>query len=703
MNFFIFSSIVAAITCELLGGFVFLKNPKSNINRSFAIETFFIGIWTLFPFLTSLPYSYDEALFSARLVYMSAMLVPPTFLLFVFNLLNIVHIKRERNTLRLFYLCTIVFLVYSFSPLFIEGIHMSGLLYTIKPGLIYHLFFLYFGLTIVYGYIRIFLQYQKSTGREKNQLLYILASFLIAGIAGMIHFLSAYGIIEIFPHDILVIVYTAIMAYSIVKYKAMEVNIVFKKTMAYSLSAGLLTGLFVVLVLAITNILSAFTDVSSFKVSIFSALFIAVLFNPLRNRIQAIIDKLFYKKSYDYYAVIRKVSHELSSIFDLSGIYKFTADNIYEVLGLSSIYILEWGKGGYETVYHKSKRAVKGKIFRTETEDEGGKIRIGARTEMVRLCKKTRDIIVADEVPAIELKNGSALSDSVLNDLKPFQGDAVVPIFVDNKLSILIVLGEKLSGDMFTHEDRNLLNTISNQTAVTLKNAGLYKDKVNSERLASIGMMSATFAHEIRNPLTSLKTFAQLMPEKYNDEEFRVTFSKIVEGEIERIDGLIGDLLDYSSEKKSTRLNNFNLVSLVDETVNYVAGKLEMEKRDIEINKKYMEDEIYIAGDTEKLKQTFINILTNGCQAMNGNGVLTVRINQNSRHVEVSVTDTGKGIDPDDISKIFDPFVTNREMGVGLGLAISKRIVEDHNGRIVVKSKLLKGTTFTISLPVQTE
>lgn len=153
----------------------------------------------------------------------------------------------------------------------------------------------------------------------------------------------------------------------------------------------------------------------------------------------------------------------------------------------------------------------------------------------------------------------------------------------------MLVLGEKISGDIFTNEDLNLLNTISVQAAIAVKNARLYQEKINSERLASIGMMSATFAHEIRNPLTSLKTFAQLMPEKYNDIEFRDTFSRIVVGEIEKIDGLISDLLDFSSNKKPTRINNFNLTELVDKIVDYVKGKLEFEKSKIVVEKIIME------------------------------------------------------------------------------------------------------------------
>ncbi len=110
-----------------------------------------------------------------------------------------------------------------------------------------------------------------------------------------------------------------------------------------------------------------------------------------------------------------------------------------------------------------------------------------------------------------------------------------------------------------------------------------------------------------------------------------------------------------------------------------------------------------MSGDATKLKQAFVNVITNGCQAMNGNGILTVEINQNSRNVDVKIKDIGNGIHPDDILKIFDPFITTKEKGVGLGLAISKRIIEDHNGKITVRSELSKGSTFTISLPVQND
>jgi signal transduction histidine kinase len=326
--------------------------------------------------------------------------------------------------------------------------------------------------------------------------------------------------------------------------------------------------------------------------------------------------------------------------------------------------------------------------------------RIAEKSGITDFFRDNDDVIIKDELDRIAAKEGEDASRKIKKELKVFSGEVVVPVTVDGELSMVMVLGEKMSGDMFSNEDINLLNTISNQTAIALKNSTLYTDKVNTERMASIGMMAATFAHEIRNPLTSLKTFAQLMPEKYDDAEFREVFSKIVVKEIERINGLIVNLLDFSAEKKSSFVDEIELNTFMDEIIEYTRGRLEIDHQNIIIKKLYNNDSIFVKGDAETLKQAFTNIINNGCQAMYGEGVLKIGIKPNARNVEVAITDTGEGIDPDNLSKIFDPFVTTKEMGVGLGLAISKRTVEEHKGEISVESVLTEGTTVTVLLPM---
>jgi signal transduction histidine kinase len=529
--------------------------------------------------------------------------------------------------------------------------------------------------------------------------------FLIGFVGGTSTFLPEFGIDLLYPFGNFTIpIYCLISTYAILRYRLMDINLVFRKGMVYSLSAGILTALFVVIVLTMTKLLSDVAGITSFAITTSSALIIAFLFNPLKNKVQSFIDKNFYKNTHDYYPIIRKVSRKLTSIFDLNELFKYVGGVIYSTLGLTNIYLLSAVPGsGYEIAYHKSSIKDKDKKTKEISENEGKGITIRKNSELVKFFRKSDDILIKDELPGLEKTLGNELIEHINSDLKPFEGEAVVPVYIDKKLILLIILGEKLSGDMFTNEDLNFLGIISNQIAIAIKNTQLYKDKVDSEKLASIGMMSATFAHEVRNPLTSLKTFAQLMPEKHDDEEFREVFSKIVANDIEKIDGLINDLLDFSSARKSARVNNFNLTKLIDEMIEYVNGKIDFEQKHIAFEKKYDDSEIPMTGDENRLKRVFSNIMNNGCQAMDGNGVLTLDIKPNGQMVEVSIADTGKGIPPENISTIFDPFVTTKEMGVGLGLAICKRIVADHKGKISVQSKLEKGTTFKISLPLEVE
>jgi signal transduction histidine kinase len=193
------------------------------------------------------------------------------------------------------------------------------------------------------------------------------------------------------------------------------------------------------------------------------------------------------------------------------------------------------------------------------------------------------------------------------------------------------------------------------------------------------------------------------MPEKYGDSEFRETFSKIIVKDIEKIDGLIKDLLSFSDEKTlqfRESVNSLNIVSLVDEVIEHLRDKLGLEKKKISVEKIYKSDKINVLGEYKKLRQAFINIITNSCQAMGEKGVLTINITQNERRVNITITDTGPGIPYEDIDRIFDPFYTTKPTGVGLGLAISRKIIEDHGGSIKVESELSRGATFVVSLPV---
>jgi signal transduction histidine kinase len=413
------------------------------------------------------------------------------------------------------------------------------------------------------------------------------------------------------------------------------------------------------------------------------------------------------------------VSHELASTFNLKRIYGFIGDTISSALGLKNIYLLslfpdKTYRMVYLTTYEKkdeikSEKAVdigresSVREYNIENRIQESEGTINGKSEIVKLLKKSNDVVIREELPQIH-KISQEVVDKVNTDLKPFKGEAVVPVFIDGKLELMMVLGEKLSGDIFTSEDIKLLHTISDQTAIAVRNARLYIDKLRSDRLASMGMISATFAHEIKNPLTSIKTFAQLLPERHSDTEFRENFSRIVIDGVNRIDGLIKDLLDFSSGKISVEMSTLNVTGLMDNIIDEVVTQLQLKNKKISIEKDYENIEVDMSGDGKRLRQAFANIILNGCQAIpdtRDDGKIRVSINPGEENVGITIADNGDGIPPEDVIRIFEPFFSTKTIGAGLGLAITKKIIEDHYGKIEVDSILKKGTTFRITLPVK--
>lgn len=703
INFYSIFPVLSSLFILFLGVFVFIKQSKSPVNLAFSRFSVLTFIWLFFSGI-SYSISIEQQAFPWLIIsYTAVVLMPVAFFHIPYAFLNLSH----KRILAFLYIITFLF-IYSLynTDYLVNGLYKYYWGYYPKAGLLHPVYLTFFFLVVSACDLLLFLNWfkiRKETSLYKQRLQYILLAFIVCTFA-TIDYIPNYGI-ETYPFGwIFIVSFCSIIAYAILRYRLLDIYLYIKRTMAYSLAAGLLMAFFVLLVLTTTKFLSDAAHVSSLTITIFATLTIALLFNPLRNKIQAIIDRVFYKKTYDYFATIQKVSQDLSLMFDIQKIYNYVGDTVLSTLGLKNIYLLAVGPGGdYEVVYYKLYSGRDRKDKKGDERDKKPRFKIEKECSMVKILKTSEDIFIKGELPDIVERIGQETTECMKIHFELFDGEVLVPGFIDNKLSFLMILGEKLSGDIFTNEDVRLLNTITNQTAIVLKNARLYAEKLHSERFASMGVMSATFAHEVRNPLTSIKTFAQLFPEKFADPEFREVFSKIVIDDIEKIDGLIKDLLSFSVEKNFPTVKHLDIVSLVDRVLNEQKSKLELEDKKISVEKIYKSVKIKIDGDIKKLKQAFINIINNGCQAMDENGTLKVDIISNGRDVNIAISDTGKGIPYPEVNRIFDPFYTTKPMGIGLGLAISKKIIEDHGGSIKVESEVEKGTTFTVTLPVSEE
>jgi two-component system, sporulation sensor kinase E len=232
----------------------------------------------------------------------------------------------------------------------------------------------------------------------------------------------------------------------------------------------------------------------------------------------------------------------------------------------------------------------------------------------------------------------------------------------------------------------------------------LEEEKRRIERLASIGAFMSGIAHEIKNPLVAIKTLAELLPEQYDDEEFRETFTKVMLNEVDRIDALVRRLRSLSSGS-TVPLHPINILAPLEETLSLVSG--ELTRRHIKVRRDYQTPVPPIIGDHDQLKQVFVNLCLNGVEAMGEVGTLMVTVESRDKPVGqpseliIQIADTGSGIPAEHLSTIFDPFFTLKEQGTGLGLAICRGIIDYHRGSITAaNSSEDSGAVFTVKLPV---
>jgi len=221
----------------------------------------------------------------------------------------------------------------------------------------------------------------------------------------------------------------------------------------------------------------------------------------------------------------------------------------------------------------------------------------------------------------------------------------------------------------------------------------------DQERLAWLGTLAAAVAHELKNPLVSVRTLAQLLPEKFDDAEFRNEFSTLALSEVDRINEMVERLLDFARPSQPS-VEAVDVNRLLEDTIALL--KPQTAENNVKVEALFTAPEATLMGDATQLKQVFLNLALNSIQALGHQGALTVRTSNpaDSSELVVEIVDDGIGIPEDKIDKVFDPFFSTKPHGTGLGLTISQMIVLQHSGTMEVKSQEGKGTTFIVRLPL---
>jgi two-component system, NtrC family, sensor histidine kinase HydH len=229
---------------------------------------------------------------------------------------------------------------------------------------------------------------------------------------------------------------------------------------------------------------------------------------------------------------------------------------------------------------------------------------------------------------------------------------------------------------------------------------GLEREIERSRRLASIGGLAAGVAHEIRNPLSSIKGFATYFSERYKDVPEDKKTAEVMIQEVERLNRVIGQLLEFA-RPVNIQKRPISLLTLIDHSIKII--ERDAEKKNIRIDVSGVPANIGpVSVDSDRMSQVFLNLYLNAIDAMPDGGTLTTKalIDKDSDMLRIMITDTGRGIEQKDLAHVFDPYFTSKQSGTGLGLSIVHRIIESHNGQVTIESEPGRGTRVTVSLPV---
>lgn len=707
MNFFAITGLANAVVNTFLGVYILIQKPHDARHRTYAAYCLSLSLWSGFYFLWLTSEGPDQALLFSRLMMIGAIFIPITHYHHIATLFG--PPKHHAKIIALGYALSVLFLFSNATPYFIQGTHATPITaYWPTPGMLFLIylvyFFTYLGMSIGLTYLR----RKESGGVKRTQIDYILVSTIIGYIGGSTNFPLWYDI-PVLPYgNVVVPIVTATNGFILIRYRLLDVQTIFKKGLAYGLTFLLtLVPLFGAALFAQQHFFGGINY--PFSMLLLGAfVIVALAFFYLKRKIESAVSRSFFASSYEMTQSLTALSHAVIQMLDLKEIGHKLAATIATATGAKSSMLFIQDASGYY------------RPFAAHPEEAPLPVDEGVSQEHP-VCQilNTQRLVLKEDVPGLCSQEEAASAQQFFDA----HGIALLIAFLapanrtGSQLLGFCGIGEKAgSRQPYSVEELQYLETLSNQAAIAIENANLHQFHLNAQkqlervnRLQGIEDTVTGLSHELRNPLTSIKMFLQLLPQLKHQEEFVGKYYQQAIREMARIERLVEALISHS-KPKPPRFRKNSLNAIIDSVV--VLHKPRCREKAIELETDLEATLPHIPLDEDRIRQVLLNLLVNAEEAIGERGRITIHTRlvlvEGVSFVRLTITDTGRGIQPEQIERIFTPFYTTKERGVdkegvGLGLAIVHRIVHEHSGNITVESQPGRGTTFVVLLPVLQE
>ncbi len=700
----------AVIANTLLAILVTKNNPKSVSNRLLSLLSIITTIWLIVSYLGIVPEFFSHSLLLSRLSIFFA--VPQVTLFFLFaHTTPYEKIQMKNQSLFLLLIVAIGILFLTISPFaFVTTQVVNGQLMPV-PGWgmgVFALYALFYSIGAIYTLIK---RWKLASGVMKQQLWYVMFGILI--MLGLLIFTILIPVVVAnnLSFEPFIPLYTlaflGLTSYAIVKHRLMDVRLLAARTASYTLLVFLATSVYVALLFTIGDKFSGLNlTASQFVILSLITIIAAFSFHPLQRILEQITDRIFFQNRYDTDKVLGNLSNIMAFALRLDDV----AHGILEEL-LPQLHIT---KGAFILFDEGQVTDVRSQGFLTPPYlDE----------ENIKTISQTRNTLVFDE-----LEEGAEK-----NILRSLGLTVAAHLRTEGKQIGLLVLGEKSSGDIYSQQDLDVIEILASEAAVAIENALAFeeirrfnvtlKEEVDratadlttaNKQLEILDNLKNEFvslaSHELRTPMTAIKSYAWLvLNNKAGPLEPKARqYLNRVFNSTERLIHLVNEMLDISrieSGKVQLKRENINLRDVArDIQSEFQAKTAELH---LTLSLDIPDNLPPVSIDREKIHQVFENLVGNACKFTPPQGMIRIVIKMTDTMVETSVIDSGRGIHPEDMSKLFTKFgrlegsyITITGSGSGLGLYICKQYVELHGGTISATSEPGKGSAFTFTLPI---
>jgi len=492
------------------------------------------------------------------------------------------------------------------------------------------------------------------------------------------------------------------VTFAILRYRLFDVELVISRSVVYGILTATLAALYLLLLGLLANALGIVTGGEDYALVVFvSALTIGIMVNPLRVRIQSIIDRIFLRRQIDYQQALVQWSRELSTSIRYTDLVQPLLVKVPQELLLRRVWLL---------VLNKEETHFDPLPLKPDDYDTRG---------WILLSISISDAIASElNQPGKYLHIDEDESSHIPTPWKKARVQVALPLISGEKLVGIYLLGPKLSGNAYQRQELDLLRTLANQAAIAITNARMYEEirafsqelevKVQDRTQELRDFVSVVY-HELRTPITAIRGYTALLLDKKTGDlsAKQERFLGRIQHSVMRLIDLVDDLSDISMIEDGRlilQLETLDLNGAIQETLSSMVGIIE--EKGLQVDLAQASRTQPVLGDPQRVVQILTNLIGNACRYTPAGGQITVVVRLLDGMVETTIYDTGIGIRKDEVERIFERFyrgddpLVQEQAGTGLGLAITKSLVELHGGELWVSSEIGKGSAFGFTLPL---